>query len=104
MSKAKEFKIIGCKHSLETTVDQCILEEIGQNNERQVIVCSQDLELRRRLRELENVPIVYFGPDQRITMEDIHKKTMQKLQTHLKNKFMPAEKELKEVKELQYKQ
>jgi hypothetical protein len=34
------------------------------------------MELRRGLRGIGNVPIMYFGPDQRITMEDIHKKSL----------------------------
>lgn len=80
LGQAREFQHIPCKHSLDVTVDQCIIEQIGATNERQYMVCTQDLELRRTLRDFERVPILYFGPDQRITMEDIHKRTLQHLE------------------------
>ena len=86
---AKQFKVIYCKHSLDQSVDDCIIEQLGNGNERQYFVCSQDLELRRRVRLLDNVPIMYFGPDQRITMEDIHKKSMMYLQNTIKDKLLP---------------
>lgn len=89
LEQARQLKNIHCKHPIEQSADRCILEQVGNSNERQLFVCSQDLELRRRVRDLENVPIMYFGPDQRVTMEDIHKKTMQSLQQESKNKFLP---------------
>lgn len=35
---------------------------------------------------------MYFGPDQRVTMEDIHKKTLANLKNEIKSKFLPLEK------------
>lgn len=37
-----------------------------------LIVCSQDNVLRRKLRG-RHVGLMYFGPDQRITMEDVER-------------------------------
>jgi hypothetical protein len=54
------------------------------------MVCSQDLELRRNLRKYENVPIFYFGPDQRVTMEDINQFTLKKLEKEMQTKYMPS--------------
>lgn len=53
------------------------------------MVCSQDIELRRYLRDLEIVPIIYFGPDQRITMEDINKRSLKNLERQQQQKFLP---------------
>jgi hypothetical protein len=63
------------------------------------MVCSQDLELRRHLRTLENVPIFYFGPDQRVTMEDIPKYSLKALSKQQEEKYLPMERELREVEE-----
>lgn len=63
------------------------------------MVCSQDVELRRHLRTLENVPILYFGPDQRVTMEDIPKYSLKAIHQRQQEKYLPMEKELKEVEE-----
>lgn len=57
-----------------TTPKNCIQSLVDNNNPKKYMVCSQDIELRRDIREIMNVPIFYFGPDQRITMEDINKK------------------------------
>ena len=76
LEQARLCQIINCNHPLENTADQCILSQVGKNNAQHYIVCSQDLRLRRALREVEKVPIMYVGPDQRVTMEDIFKQTL----------------------------
>jgi rRNA-processing protein FCF1 len=52
----------------------CIEDLVGSTNPKKYMVCSQDIELRRNLRDLPNLPIFYFGPDQRITMEEVNKR------------------------------
>lgn len=99
LEEAKKYKAILCKHSLEYSVDSCIVDQIGEKNERYYMVCSQDLELRRHLRTLENVPIIYFGPDQRITMEDIPKDSLKEINKKMQKKFLPNQKEAALVKE-----
>ena len=44
-----------------------------------------------------NVPIFYFGPDQRITMEDINKKNKQILAEQVKVKLLPKEHERQKI-------
>ena len=60
-----------CNHSFQSA-DRCIQDHVKNFNSEKLIICSQDQVLRRRIRKF-HVPIVYFGPDQRITMEDIGK-------------------------------
>lgn len=55
--------------------------------------------MRRQLRGLEKVPLIYFGPDQRVTMEDIPKYSLKALALKNRQKFLPHEAELKEVVE-----
>ena len=43
------------------------------------------------------MPIFYFGPDQRVTMEDINIFTLRRLEQEMQNKFLPTEIERKEV-------
>lgn len=43
------------------------------------------------------MPIVYFGPDQRVTMEDIHKNTLKNIEREAYQKFLPQGKEVQEV-------
>jgi len=50
--------------------------------------------LRRKLREFENVPIVYFGPDQRVTIEDIHKTTLKNIEKEAYQKLLPKGQEV----------
>ena len=44
---------------------------------------------------------MYFGPDQRVTMEDIHRSKLFTLEKEIKNKLMPQEKEMAEIVQLQ---
>lgn len=62
-NKAKNMQCLKCQHTFQS-VDRCIKEH-AQNQK--LIVCSQDKILRRRLRYLRR-GLMYFGPDQRITM------------------------------------
>lgn len=78
-----------CQHSF-LPVDQCILDHA--RTEKSLIVCSQDKVLRRKLRN-KNVGIMYFGPDQRITMEDIERHALQNNQQSQREKFMPTHNE-----------
>ena len=59
------------------------------------------MELRRNLRGIGNVPVMYFGPDQRVTMEDIHRSKLLHLEKEIKNKLLPQEKEMEEIVQLQ---
>ena len=43
------------------------------------------------------MPIFYFGPDQRVTMEDINIFTLRRLEQEMQSKFLPTEIERKEV-------
>lgn len=43
---------------------------------------------------------MYIGPDQRVTMEDVHKKTIESLKREMQSKYLPDIKQLEEVKEL----
>lgn len=65
---AKKQQRIRCRHVFGTTPRQCIENLVEGENPKKYMVCSQDIELRRNIREIMNVPIFYFGPDQRITM------------------------------------
>ena len=54
--------------------------------------------LRRKLRG-RNIPIMYFGPDQRITMEDIEHHVLANVKDKERTKFLPKEQEQKELEE-----
>lgn len=80
-----------------TTPKNCIANLVEGENPKKYMVCSQDIELRREIREIMNVPIFYFGPDQRITMEDINKKNKEILAEQVKVKLMPKEHEFEKI-------
>lgn len=86
-----------CSHAF-LPVDKCILEHSlkGQS----LVVCSQDKVLRRKLRN-KNVGIMYFGPDQRITMEDIERHQLYKDKRAEGEKFLPAASERDKIQEYQ---
>ena len=67
--KALEIQQLRCKHPLQSA-DRCLKDHVSNFNSEKLIICSQDQNLRRQIRRF-NVPIMYFGPDQRITMEDV---------------------------------
>ncbi len=62
---------------------------IGESNTEMYIVCTQDIELRRDLRQVLNCPLMYFGPDQRIKFEDVHKKNLILVEQQAKQKLLP---------------
>ena len=98
LAEAKKQQIIRCRHIFGTSPRQCISDLIGPDNSKKYMVCSQDIELRRVVRELMNVPIFYFGPDQRITMEDVNKRNKEVLKEQTKDKLKPQEYEYKHIK------
>lgn len=63
-----------------------------------MIVCSQDTILRRKLRGRQ-VGLMYFGPDQRITMEDVERHQLRDEKEREREKFLPKGKELRELEE-----
>lgn len=79
LEKAKEYPILKCKHAFCDAIE-CIAEHVKK--EESVILCTQDVVLRRKMRG-RNIAMMYFAPDQRITMEDIERhqyKDMKELQ------------------------
>jgi U3 small nucleolar RNA-associated protein 23 len=43
LEEARKHKTIFCKHALEYSVDSCIVDQVGESNEKMYMVCSQDL-------------------------------------------------------------
>lgn len=84
-----------------TTPKNCIEELVGTSNPKRYMVCTQDIELRRVVRELPNVPIFYFGPDQRITMEEVGKRHLLETKEDFRKKLLPAEHEQKDLETYQ---
>lgn len=91
LQEAQSYQLIKCRHMLGTTPKMCIQELVGSNNLKKYMVCSQFIELRRELRELPNVPVFYFGPDQRITMEDVNTRNKLFVEQTLKAKLLPGQ-------------
>lgn len=64
--KSLQMQQLRCKHAYQSA-DRCIKDHVSDFNIEKLIICSQDQILRRKIRRFQ-VPIVYFGGDQRITM------------------------------------
>ena len=85
--QALSYPQLNCGHSFQSA-DRCIQDHVKNFNNEKLIICSQDQVLRRKIRKF-HVPIMYFGPDQRITMEDIGREMMKNVEGEVKEKLLP---------------
>lgn len=97
---ARQMEPLKCSHTSQS-VDRCILDHAEKSES--TIICTQDKVLKRKLRG-RNIAIMYFGPDQRITMEDIERHVLSNIKDQEREKLMPSEFEQKELEEFQKEQ
>ncbi|XP_025608945.1 uncharacterized protein [Arachis hypogaea] len=48
-----------CEHEKCTGAEACVIQVIGENNSEHFFVASQDTDLRKKLREVPGVPLIY---------------------------------------------
>lgn len=57
-----DIRILKTKKELETVeVDKGILKIVGERNDQRFVVATQDVELRKRLRQIPGVPLIYLN-------------------------------------------
>ena len=57
-----EIRILKTKKEMENVdVDKGILRIVGERNDKRFVIATQDTELRRRLREIPGVPLIYLN-------------------------------------------
>lgn len=83
---AKRFELRSCRHKPSMTSAECIKDLIGADNLNHYGVAGQDLELRKALREILGVPLLFINrglllmeDPSRATREHAHRVEKQKL-------------------------
>ncbi|MED6109966.1 hypothetical protein PIB30_038582 [Stylosanthes scabra] len=59
LEAAQQVIIARCEHEKCTGAEACITQVIGENNSEHFFVASQDADLRKKLREVPGVPLIY---------------------------------------------
>ncbi|RKP16190.1 Fcf1-domain-containing protein, partial [Rozella allomycis CSF55] len=75
---ARRFEIRKCQHEGVLSACECIKHLIGERNENRYTVATQDRALRRVLRELPAVPLVYYNKAAFI-LEPVSETTMRRI-------------------------
>jgi U3 small nucleolar RNA-associated protein 23 len=60
LEQAQKYKRDPCVHAGKTTANDCILRLIGQKNLKKLFLATQDKEIRRQVRLIPAVPLIYF--------------------------------------------
>ncbi|XVE84252.1 hypothetical protein DITRI_Ditri16bG0155800 [Diplodiscus trichospermus] len=56
---ARKLAIARCDHEKRVTADACISEVIGEHNSEHFFVATQDVDLRKKLQKVPNVPLIF---------------------------------------------
>ncbi|KAL1307804.1 hypothetical protein HN51_049701 [Arachis hypogaea] len=59
LEAAQQLIIARCEHEKCTGAEACVIQVIGENNSEHFFVASQDTDLRKKLREVPGVPLIY---------------------------------------------
>ncbi|XP_031378682.1 rRNA-processing protein UTP23 homolog [Punica granatum] len=59
LATARSFAVARCDHEGKTKADSCILEVVKENNREHFFVATQDADLRRKLKEMPCIPIMF---------------------------------------------
>lgn len=83
---AKRFEMRNCRHSPGKSAVECVEDLIGTANQFHYVVAVQNYELRKRLREVLGVPLLFVNrgvvlmeDPSKVTIEMAHQKELQKL-------------------------
>jgi U3 small nucleolar RNA-associated protein 23 len=76
---AKKLEKRRCPHSPAVSAAECIKEVIGETNQHNYCVATQDLDLRIQLRCIPGVPLMYINKSVMI-MEPVSKATLKKVE------------------------
>lgn len=60
LGQARKYTKDPCVHAGKTSASDCILRLIGKKNLKKLFVATQDKELRKVLRNIPAVPLIYF--------------------------------------------
>jgi len=93
---AKKYQYRQCNHSSPVPSHVCISELIGSNNPHRYVVATQNEELRKSLRLIPGVPLLYINYNQ-ILFEPISESTKLKIQELERAKLMPKPTELEAI-------
>lgn len=59
LEAAHKLAIARCEHENLKSADACLVEVIGEKNPEHFFVCTQDVDLRKKLQELPGVPLIF---------------------------------------------
>lgn len=83
---AKRFELRNCRHSPSKIACECVADLVGKENPHHYIVAVQNYELRRQLREVVGVPLLFMNrgvvlmeEPSGVTKEAAHQKELDKL-------------------------
>ncbi|KAJ3000889.1 Small subunit processome component [Globomyces sp. JEL0801] len=85
---AKKLEKRRCQHSPAVPASQCLKEIIGETNQFNYCIATQDLELRNQLRLIPGIPLMYINKSVLI-LEPASKATMDKVQENELKKTLP---------------
>ena len=104
-STAKTLKKSTCKHQEVLAPEECIKAALGERNKDKLFIATQNKQLRKELRSLPGVPIIYFkkgimtlDPPSQVSVQKAQRKELLKSQL-TSSRDKPVRDMLKELKQ-----
>eukprot|EP00292_Cryptomonas_paramecium_P015484 CAMPEP_0113698352 /NCGR_PEP_ID=MMETSP0038_2-20120614/22661_1 /TAXON_ID=2898 /ORGANISM="Cryptomonas paramecium" /LENGTH=136 /DNA_ID=CAMNT_0000621503 /DNA_START=164 /DNA_END=570 /DNA_ORIENTATION=- /assembly_acc=CAM_ASM_000170 len=96
---AKRFQCVRCSCQSDQKVKNCVMSQIGENNASHYAVATQDPNLRKALRAMGGVPLLFIV-NGKIILEHPSKETMEAARRREMAKCAPSDYERKVLKRI----
>ncbi|KAL4450494.1 hypothetical protein ABPG74_019392 [Tetrahymena malaccensis] len=93
-----------CNHIDGLTPTECFKDLVQKNNTERYWVMTQDEELREYFNQFYPIPLFWISKDLKFTIEEPNKKCQKEIEKKKHNKYLPSEKELAVIKQVQKEQ